>query len=91
GKDGNASLMEVLAYEVERRYMSASWYNEMNQMSEAGLLREIANQMAFQSYIAYKTYERDQRMEAMMAAQISTMSGFSSLLSGTPPSEIPSL
>ncbi len=91
GKDGNASLMEVLAYEVERRYMSADWYNEMNQMSEAGLLREIANQMAFQSYLSYKDFERNQRMEAMMAAQIGTMSGFSSILSPTPPTEIPTL
>ena len=67
--------MEVMAYEVERRYMSADWYEAMNQMSAEGVLKEIANMLAFQSYLSFKMYEQGQRTEAMIAAQMGVMSG----------------
>lgn len=76
GKDGSASLMEVMAYEVERR-MSPDWYNAMNQMSAEGLLKEIAYILAFQSFLNFKGYEQGLRIEAMTAAQ---MGGFSGML-----------
>lgn len=74
GKDGSASLMEVMAYEVERRYMSEDWYDSMNQMSTEALLREIAFILASQSYMEFKSYERGQRVEAMLAAQMGVLS-----------------
>lgn len=70
----SASLMEVMAYDVERRYMSTEWVNEMNQMSAEGLLKEIANMLAFQNYLNFKKYEQGQRTEAMLAAQMGMMS-----------------
>lgn len=73
-EDKSASLMEVMAYEVERRYMSEDWYNTMNQLSSEALLREIAFILASQSYMQFKNYERGQRVEAMVASQMSTLS-----------------
>ncbi len=75
GENNSASLMEVMAYEVERRYMDKTWYDQMNQTSEAGLLKEIANMMAFQNYLDFKRYEQGQRTEAMIAAQMGVLSG----------------
>jgi hypothetical protein len=71
----SASLMEVMAYEVERRYMSPAWYAAMNQMSTEGLLREISNMLAFQTYLGFKQYEQTQRTEAMIATQMGVVSG----------------
>lgn len=70
----SASLMEVMAYEVERRYMSQAWYESMNQMSAEGIMREIAFMMAFQNYLGFKSYEQGMRTEALLAAQMGVMS-----------------
>lgn len=74
-EDGSASLMEVMAYEVERRYMSEDWYDAMNQMSTEALLREIAYMLAAQSYMDMKNFKRGQRIEAMLASQMGIFSG----------------
>ncbi len=75
GKDDSASLMEVMAYEVERRYMSEEWYDAMNQMSTEALLREISYILVAQSFVQFKNFERGQRMEAMLASQMGIFSG----------------
>lgn len=81
----SASLMEVLAYEVDRRYMSADWHNEMNQMSAEGTLKEIANMMAYQMYLDFMQYRQSQRLEALIAGQVGLMSA---LMNGNPTANV---
>lgn len=69
-----ASLMEMMAYEVDRRYMAEDWYKQMNQMSEAGMMREMAYMQAFELFLKFEEYKRLERMEALLAAQIGVMS-----------------
>lgn len=71
GKNGNASVMEMLYYEVSRRYMNQNWYEQMNKSSDSAMLREIANMLALQNYMQLKQYEQNAQIEAMMAAQLS--------------------
>lgn len=70
GSNGNASVMEMLYYEISRRYMNQNWYEQMNKSSDSAMLREIANMLALQNYIQLKQYEQTAQMEAMMAAQL---------------------
>jgi hypothetical protein len=71
GNNGNASIMEMLYYEVSRRYMNQNWYTQMSQSSDSAMLREIANMMALQSYMQLKQYEQGAQIEALLAAQVS--------------------
>jgi hypothetical protein len=87
-EDGSASLMEVMAYEVERRYMSEDWYDAMNQMSTEALLREIAYMIAAESYLQFKNYERGQRIEAMLASQMGIFSALMNTAAPPNPDEL---
>ncbi len=69
GEDGKASLLEMMYYEVERRYMNTGWYDQMNVAAPDVLLREIANMIAFQNYLELKRYEQMSRIEALLAIQ----------------------
>lgn len=68
GKNGNASVMEMLYYEVSRRYMNQSWHEQMSKSSDSAMLREVANMLALQNYIQLKQYEQTAQIEAMLAA-----------------------
>jgi len=84
GKGGWASILEVIKYEVERRYMSEKWHKTINEeASELAILREIANMMAFQMYLDYKTYEQNSRIESLMAAQVSGINGLNRMMTST--------
>lgn len=73
GSNGEASVMEMLNYEVSRRYMNADWYDAMNKASDTAVAREMANMMAVQLFLDVKRYEQMSRVEALLAAQSSTM------------------
>ncbi len=73
GKDGAASIMEMLKYEATRRYSNADWYDAMNKLSNVGVAREQANINAFQAFMAFKQYEQMSRVEALLAAQVALL------------------
>lgn len=74
GSNGAASFMELINFEASRRYANADWSDAMNKLSQAGVLREIANIQALQIYLDVKKYEQSSRMEALMAAQVALLS-----------------
>ncbi len=74
GSNGAASFMEMINFEASRRYANADWSDAMNKLSQAGILREIANMQALQIYLDVKKYEQSSRMEALMAAQVALLS-----------------
>lgn len=80
GEKGDASMLEMLHYEVERRYMNPGWYDAMNNTTSEGVLREIANMMAFQNYLELKRYEQMARIEVLLAAQTGVFSGLNAEL-----------
>jgi hypothetical protein len=75
---GAASMLEMMHYEVERRYSYAPWYDAMNKSSDAAVAREMANMMAVQMFMDLKKYEQMSRIEALLAAQISLLAGLNS-------------
>lgn len=73
GSGGAASVMEVLEYEATRRYMSPEWFNYMNSATDQAVMREMAYMMAFQNFMMVKSYEQNERMEALLVAQINAL------------------
>lgn len=80
GKDGAASLLEVLEYEATRRYSNPDWFKMMDASSDSATLHEMAYMMAFQNYLLVKSYEQNARMEALMAAQVSALNNMASIM-----------
>ena len=64
------SRLSVLAKEANRRFNDMDWYKEMNTASTEALLREVANMMALQLVVDFRSSLRQERMEALMAAQV---------------------
>lgn len=81
GEKGWASVMEVIDFEVQRRYMDEAWAKRINEKSnELAVLREIANMMAFQQYLDYKAYEQNARMATLIAAQTSAINQLQAMM-----------
>jgi hypothetical protein len=78
GSGGAASILEMMDYEAARRYMAPCWYDAMVGGTDQAVMREIAFMLAFQNYMSVKSYEQNQRIEALMAAQLSTSTGLMS-------------
>lgn len=70
---GAASMLEMLNYEVGRRYSNPDWYDAMNKSSQTGIAREMANMMAVEMYLNVKKYEQMSRIEALLATQVSLL------------------
>lgn len=70
---GAASMLEMMNYEVGRRYSNPDWYDAMNKSSQAGVAREMANMMAVEMYLNVKKYEQMSRIEALLATQVSLL------------------
>lgn len=70
-KKGNASMMEMLDYEISRRYQNQNWYDSMSKASDSAMLREIANMLALQNFMQFKQYTQGAQIQAMLAAQLS--------------------
>ncbi|MFI4957377.1 MAG: hypothetical protein ACHQAX_09255 [Gammaproteobacteria bacterium] len=79
---GAASMLEMMNYEVGRRYSNPDWYDAMNKASNASVAREVANMMAVEMYLNVKKYEQMSRIEALLAAQISLLAGLNSQMAG---------
>lgn len=67
------SRLSVLSKEANRRFNDMDWYKQMNTASTEALLREVANMMALQLALDFRQSQREERMEALMAAQVSFM------------------
>jgi hypothetical protein len=83
GKDGAASIMEMLNYEATRRYSNPDWSNAMNKLSGVAVSREMANMKAFEIYLRVKEYQQASRMEALMATQVSLLVLLNAQMQGT--------
>lgn len=80
GKDGAASLLEMLGYEATRRYTNPDWFNAMDNASDSATLHEIAYMTAFQNYLMVKSYEQNARIEALLVAQVTALNNFSAMM-----------
>jgi hypothetical protein len=76
---GNASLLEMMNYEANRRYADSAWFSAMNSSTttDAAVHREIAFMLAFQNYMMVKEYEQNQRTELLLVAMISAINNMS--------------
>lgn len=66
------SLKQLIRSQADGRFLSPQWYKMIGSaQSEHQLLREINKQMAFQIWLDYQTYEQNERMEAVLATDMS--------------------
>lgn len=80
GKNGEASLLEMLDYEASRRYTNPAWFSAMDNASNSATHHEIAYMLAFQNYLMVKQYEQNARIEALLVAQLSNMTNLTSAM-----------
>jgi len=76
GANNAASILEMLNYEVFRRYANPSWYSNLSDptiSSDRAVMSEIAYLLAFQNYMMVKTYEQNAQTQALLVAQLSAM------------------
>jgi hypothetical protein len=76
GVNNAASILEMLNYEVFRRYANPSWYSSLSDptiSTDRAVMSEIAYLLAFQNYMLVKTYEQNAQTQALLVAQVSTM------------------
>ena len=67
----DASIFEALKFEANRRYGDKNWHQQIYQVPDTALLREIANMQAFQLALDFKRYEQEQIMTTLLAAMVS--------------------
>ncbi|MDB6096363.1 MAG: putative secreted protein [Francisellaceae bacterium] len=73
------SILSVMESEATRRFMDTaattdptqSWYLMVAKSTEQGLLKEIAQMEAFKIWLEYQRYRQMERIETLLAAQLS--------------------
>ena len=71
----DVSMKQLLRAQTDGRFLSPQWYTMIAaESSEHNLLREMNKQMALALYIDYQTYEQNERVEAILAADMAANS-----------------
>lgn len=66
----DASVLDVIQYEVDRRFSNSGWYIAMATATTDALLREVANILAFNVWVDYRRYMQMERVETLLATQL---------------------
>lgn len=70
----DVSDRELMGAQVRGRFESPQWYVHLAMMGEANLLRELNKQAAFGLWMEYRNYERLERMEMALGADLAVSS-----------------
>lgn len=70
GEYDGMSFMDVMATETNRRLTNPGWYDALQQMRSAGLLRELTHQFALSAWIEYHLMVKRESVERLMAKLI---------------------
>jgi len=64
---GGISSLEMMKFDVDRRYANSAWYQQINMTNDTALLREIAIMMAASLNYQYENF-RDREVTSSIAA-----------------------
>lgn len=74
GKDGIqkvTSILKIIENEANRRFLNKEWQKDIDKAPTPALLRELANINAFLAKMEAEQYKQRERIELLLAAQIS--------------------
>lgn len=68
--EGKISIIGLMKKFVEERYGSADYRKNLSTLDNEGLLREIAQNMAYQNWVGYYSYLQGERTEGLLATTL---------------------